>query len=367
MSQVVSYNFQRIVPPGTNVQFLQGDDGIPVGPDAGGIIYTPGAHGINTTNTAANTETIAIDNTIILGDLLPSIPQGTPTLTVQTGDIDVDAGQLNVTSSSVVDDFTGYNALLTDNSDNGIAARLFFKKTRNGNPVQVGNGLGTMRMSGFDGTQFTEAAIIQTIVDNGTVASGRVPGKINFYTHADAVTAPFGGPQIRMSIGSEGNVVIRSPVSGVGLTVQGGAADIVGVYNRAIIGPVQNVIVNAAGELATISSSNVQPLEWTVITLDQTAAVNNGYFCNKAGTLLLALPAASAVGDVIEVSNINTALGIQFTQGAGQQIFIGNTNTTLGAGGTLTSIAIGDALKIVCSAANLTWQVVGGWGNWTPA
>ncbi len=128
-----------------------------------------------------------------------------------------------------------------------------------------------------------------------------------------------------------------------------------------------NISVTPGANTITIAATGAGSFSWSVITLDQTAAVNNGYFCNKASTLLLALPAASAVGDIIEVSNINTALGVQFTQAANQQIFIGNRSTTLGAAGTLTSSDLGDSLKIVCRTANLVWNVTSGWGNWTPA
>ncbi len=124
---------------------------------------------------------------------------------------------------------------------------------------------------------------------------------------------------------------------------------------------------NGSAAVPSFQAAPTGAISWSVITADQTAAVNHGYFCNKASTLALALPATSAVGDIIEVSNINTATGVQFTQAVGQQIFIGNTSTTLGATGTLTSIAVGDALKLVCRTANLTWYVVSSMGNWTPA
>lgn len=126
------------------------------------------------------------------------------------------------------------------------------------------------------------------------------------------------------------------------------------------------ITVTPGANTITIAASSTG-FTWSVITADQTAAVNNGYFCNKAGTLALALPAASAVGDIIEVTNENTALGVQFTQAAGQQILIGNTNTTSGATGTLTSSAVGDTLKIVCKVANTIWRVTSEVGNWTPA
>lgn len=124
---------------------------------------------------------------------------------------------------------------------------------------------------------------------------------------------------------------------------------------------------NPGTSTLTITSTATPGDTWSVITVNQTAAVNNGYFCNKAGTLALALPAVSVVGNIIEVSNENTALGIQFTQAAGQQILIGSSSTTLGAAGTLTSSAVGDTLKLVCYTANTVWRVVSMVGNWSPA
>jgi hypothetical protein len=106
-------------------------------------------------------------------------------------------------------------------------------------------------------------------------------------------------------------------------------------------------------------------LTWTVITVNQTAAVNNGYICNKGSTLALLLPAASAVGDMLSVTGINTATGWQITQAAGQQIFFGTQSTTSGATGTLTSTQIRDSITLVCIAANLTWNVLSSVGNIT--
>lgn len=127
------------------------------------------------------------------------------------------------------------------------------------------------------------------------------------------------------------------------------------------------ISVTPGANTITIAAVGMGAFTWSVITANQTAVVENGYFCNKAGTLALALPAASAVGDEIIVTNENTALGVQFTQAAGQQILIGNTNTTLGATGTLTSSAVGDTLTIVCKVANTIWRVTDMVGNWTPA
>ena len=108
-------------------------------------------------------------------------------------------------------------------------------------------------------------------------------------------------------------------------------------------------------------------MTWSVIAVDQTAVVNNGYFCNKAGTLHLLLPATSAVGDTITVTNENTNLGVQFTQAAGQQILFSTSSSTLGATGTVTSSAIGDTMTLVCKVANTIWRATSMIGNWTPA
>lgn len=119
------------------------------------------------------------------------------------------------------------------------------------------------------------------------------------------------------------------------------------------------------GGTVTINSVG-SGLTWSVITANQTAAVNNGYFCNKSGTLALALPTTAAVGDVVSVVNVNTATGTQFTQASGQQIVFGTSSTTLGATGTLTSSATGDALTLVCRTANTIFYVTSAIGNWTP-
>lgn len=110
-------------------------------------------------------------------------------------------------------------------------------------------------------------------------------------------------------------------------------------------------------------------MTWSVITADQAAVVNNGYICNKATTLALALPASGAIGDRIRVTGINTALGWQITQAANQQIFFGTSSTTLGATGTLTSSAIRDSVEIVCvvAGASTVWNVISSIGNLTPA
>lgn len=93
--------------------------------------------------------------------------------------------------------------------------------------------------------------------------------------------------------------------------------------------------------------------------------VDNGYFCiSPGGALTLGLPAVSVLGDTLIVS-LDGATSWQITQAAGQQIRLGSSTTTLGAGGSLTSTAQGDTIEIVCRVANTTWVVVDVIGNIT--
>ena len=129
------------------------------------------------------------------------------------------------------------------------------------------------------------------------------------------------------------------------------------------------ISVTPGANLITIAATGMGSFAWSVITIDQTAVVFNGYICNKAGTLALLLPATAAIGDIIEVTGINTATGIQVTQNALQQIFFGTGSTTIGITGSLTSTAIRDSLRMVCvvAGASTNWNVISSVGNWTIA
>jgi len=115
--------------------------------------------------------------------------------------------------------------------------------------------------------------------------------------------------------------------------------------------------VSADGFVTFVGSTS--GLTHTAIVANQTLAVQNGYYVT-AGALSLALPAVSALGDVIEATLAPTGTSFVITQGAGQQITLGSVSSTVGAGGSVATSATGDSLRIECVVANLSWQVVGG-------
>lgn len=99
--------------------------------------------------------------------------------------------------------------------------------------------------------------------------------------------------------------------------------------------------------------------EWTVVTgTSQTIAVNNGYFSNNAGTVTFTLPTIGLVGDGFRITGIQGAWTI--AQNAGQFMRVGSQVSTTGAGGSISSTAVGDAISVVCAVANTTWVVVDG-------
>ena len=107
-------------------------------------------------------------------------------------------------------------------------------------------------------------------------------------------------------------------------------------------------------------------LSWSVITADQTAATNHGYFANKGSLLTLTLPSTTVVGDVIALVNINGAAFSKILSANPGTINIGNVACTANTG-SLTSTALGDAIFLVAQTTASVWYAYGVQGNWTTA
>lgn len=112
---------------------------------------------------------------------------------------------------------------------------------------------------------------------------------------------------------------------------------------------------------ASLSNLSASPLVYNDVTGSQALAPGNRYGVSS-GAVSLSLPAVSQQGDEIAVL-LAGGTSWTITQGAGQQIRIGNTTTTLGAGGSLASTQQGDMIKLVCTTANLIWQAESTIGN----
>jgi hypothetical protein len=161
-------------------------------------------------------------------------------------------------------------------------------------------------------------------------------------------------------------------VSQAGLiSVAGGGGSIQFVENTGSAVPSAGIVnvlggsgiqTSGSGNTITITATG-SGVTWQAISASQTLAPENGYFCvSPGGALSLALPAVSTLGNEIIVS-LDGATSFTITQGAGQSIKFGSSVTTTGVGGSLGSTQQGDTVVLVCSVANLRWNVIDSIGN----
>lgn len=113
-------------------------------------------------------------------------------------------------------------------------------------------------------------------------------------------------------------------------------------------------ITNGTGSITIESTMGSGLLAFSVVTSNQAMDSNLGYITNGVGTVSLALPSTSSVGDQIGVI-AGSAPGFSITQGSGQQIVVGSALSTSGNTGFVASTSIGDSLTLICMVANTTW------------
>lgn len=102
-------------------------------------------------------------------------------------------------------------------------------------------------------------------------------------------------------------------------------------------------------------------ITWNDAATTTTMTVNNGYIVT-GGAQVFTLPSTSAIGDVLEVL-LNGGTSWQIAQGSGQSIVINAAVTTVGAGGSITTNAAGQTIRLICVADNTTWQTTSLIGN----
>jgi hypothetical protein len=126
---------------------------------------------------------------------------------------------------------------------------------------------------------------------------------------------------------------------------------------RNLLNPIQGMVIynlttgfyevyssgNAWEPLAEGEGGGVLPYYITAGPLQM--ATNSIYFLNAAGTITATLPAVANLGDLIEINTMNGNFII--AQNAGQEILMIGAHTTVGVGGSVTSITgAGTSIKI---------------------
>lgn len=111
------------------------------------------------------------------------------------------------------------------------------------------------------------------------------------------------------------------------------------------------------------SAASSTPFSWVaVIGTSQTISGNQGYYTQNAATTTLTLPLTMAAGQYFEITGVGSGLWV-IAQLASQSIVFGNTTSTVGAGGSLSATAVGDSIRVLCTVANTTFQVISAVGN----
>jgi hypothetical protein len=201
-----------------------------------------------------------------------------------------------------------------------------------------------------------------------TITTGILPGSGQITLSNGTNISVTGSP---VALGGTATINVSGPITPATYTahgvVIGNGSSALNVTSAGTSGQV--LTSNGSSSDPTFQALPVGAVVWSVITMDQSIVANNGYICNKAGLLTLTLPASSSIGDVFEITGINTALGWKIAQNANQQIFSGTNSTTVGVTGSIASINIRDSIRCVCvvSGASSVWNVISAVGNLTIA
>jgi hypothetical protein len=99
---------------------------------------------------------------------------------------------------------------------------------------------------------------------------------------------------------------------------------------------------------------------WTDVSgTTQAMLPDNGYATDNSGLVTCTLPVTAAFGSSISIIGKGSG-GWSIAQNAGQSIQVGNTASTIGAGGSVSSTNQFDSLNLICTVANTVWTASGG-------
>lgn len=119
--------------------------------------------------------------------------------------------------------------------------------------------------------------------------------------------------------------------------------------------------VDVSGTIDTGGDSSV--ITWESITgTSHSMEANKAYIVNNAALVTLTLPSACAVGKVIRLTGVGAG-GWKITQNTDQKIHLGDTSTTTGTGGSISSTHQRDAIELVCVVEDEEFNVISSLGS----
>lgn len=136
--------------------------------------------------------------------------------------------------------------------------------------------------------------------------------------------------------------------------------------------PAANIleVLGGTGTFTSIGASNQIKVNvvndgfpWSDQAVSFAAQAQNGYFCTAS--LTATLPTASLVTGSTIIIYVDTASAVVIQAGAGQQIEISQTLSTVA--GTATSTAQGNIVTLTYRASDTTWHAISSAGSFTLA
>lgn len=147
--------------------------------------------------------------------------------------------------------------------------------------------------------------------------------------------------------GSSSDVNTLTGDSGGAISPSSGNINLLGGTGLSTVGSGSTITFNVTGA----------GLEFTEVTgTSQAMAINVGYILNNVGLVTATLPSTAALGSVIAVVGKGSG-GWRIAQNAGQTIHQNSTNSTTGAGGSVSSTAQYNCAFLVCITANTDWVI----------
>jgi len=123
---------------------------------------------------------------------------------------------------------------------------------------------------------------------------------------------------------------------------------------------------NGAGVDPSFQTSTPQLVVTPVAGASQAMTSNHTYIANDAALTTFTLPAASSVGDILQIvgSALNTG-GWKVTYGAGQIIWGPSGSSTITTGNAASATAAAQVMTMSCVVANTTWVITSNSGTIT--
>lgn len=360
------------------------DDGDAI--PSGNVIDIAGGSNMNTSG-STNVVTINLDDTVSISGSFTAIEDITTTggnfnMPTTTSDgiegVFTLGGLPFMMAPGSNNTFLGEEAgdlTITGEGNTGMGSGALAEITLGNSNTCMGYGAGVDNTTGSNNTMMGQAALTDNISGSSntaiganalsTLGSGSGAGG-NFNVCIGAASASNYGHD------ESSNIVVGAFVFGTSMesnTIRignQGSGDheqnrcfIAGIVGNTV-GSAQLVTIDSAtGQLGVSTGSGIA---WQTITTDTQLAVNNGYFVNGADTITLTLPVTAAVGDVIEIRVLGTAVNSWIiAQNAGQQV-VGNdsggntpTVTTVGVTGNVSAFEGNQyfsAISLVCAVTD---------------